>query len=34
MSYIFIFIHQKRYYKNKKFNFPAKTYEVQKKFYK
>ena len=30
-SYIFSFIHQKSFSKNKKFNFPDKIYEIQKK---
>ena len=30
-NYIFSFIHQKGFYENKKFNFPAKLYEVRKK---
>ena len=29
-SYIFSFIHQKRFYENKKFNFPAKIYKIRK----
>ena len=29
-SYIFSFIHQKRFHKNQNFNFPAKTYEIPK----
>ena len=30
-SYIFSFVHRKRFYKNQKFNFPAKIYEIWKK---
>ena len=30
-SYIFSFIHQKRFYGNKNLNFPAKIYETRKK---
>ena len=28
--YIFSFIHEKRFYKNRKFNFPGKIYEILK----
>ena len=30
-SYVFPFIHEKRFYKNQKFNFSAKIYKIQKK---
>ena len=30
-SYIFSFNHQKQFYENQKFNFPAKIYEIRKK---
>ena len=33
MSYISSFIHQKRFYKNKEFNFRAKIYKVRKKWW-
>ena len=29
VSWIFLFIHQKRFYENQKFNFSAKIYEIQ-----
>ena len=32
MSYIFSFIHQKPFYKNKEFNFRAKIHKVRKKW--